>query len=67
MHEDEWRKECDRTRRVSTSEDRKSRTTAFRRAYGQLRDKGSVLADGDMVWLPGFDDPSACFDDVEDL
>ena len=47
-----WRQECDATRRVSTAEDRESRSKAFRRAYGELVDRGLIrVADG-AVSLP---------------
>jgi hypothetical protein len=60
-----WRAECDRTRRVSTAEEKDSRTTAFRRAFTGLMDKGLVRADDDLVWLPVEPGPAE-FDDPDD-
>jgi hypothetical protein len=62
--EDAWRIECDRTRQVSMAEEKKSRTTAFRRASTGLLDKRLVHADNGLVWLPVQPEPPG-FDDVE--
>jgi hypothetical protein len=59
-----WRDECDRTRQVSMAEEKKSRTTAFRRASTGLLDRKLVHADSGLVWLPVQPEPPD-FDDVE--
>jgi hypothetical protein len=66
VRETDWRKECDRTRRVSVSENQKSRATAFRRAYSSLLSKGLIQTDGVWVWLPE-PDLDNVFEDLESL
>ena len=49
ISENRWRDECD-TRRVSTSEDRKSRSKTFKRVYAALLRRKLVATRGEIVW-----------------
>lgn len=48
--EQRWREECE-SRRLSTADGKESRSRAFRRTYGTLKDKSVVAARDGWVWL----------------
>jgi hypothetical protein len=56
IHEDRWRDECE-SRRLSTADQRDSRTNAFRRAFGGLQNKGVIAARNGLVWLATASEP----------
>lgn len=53
VRESDWRAECCKNHRVSTSEDRDSRAKAFRRAFADLLDRGLVTEADECVGLVG--------------
>lgn len=53
VSESRWRDECD-TRRVSTAEDRKSRSKTFKRVYAALIRRQLVATRGEIVWATHF-------------
>lgn len=54
-----WRQACIDGRRMSPSEDRKSRITAFRRAVGELIQRGSIRFENGFYWEDDGFDPIA--------
>ncbi len=57
--EDEWREACLAEPKVSNAPDRKSRVTAFRRAYKALLETGHVSGKDGRVWLGGDAEPTS--------